>query len=398
MGEKLAINGGKPIRKNYLPYGHQWIDNKDISAVINVLKSDFITQGPKVKEFEDAVAEYCGVKYAVAFSSGTAALHGAAFAAGVKKGDEGITTPITFVASNNSILYLNGIVKFADIKKYTYNINPKEIKEKITKKTKILLPVDYTGQPCDIDEINEIAEEKDLTVIEDATHAIGAEYKGEKIGGLTDLTIFSFHPVKHITTGEGGMALTNNEEFYEKLLMFRTHGITKNPKKMTKNEGDWYYEMQILGYNYRLTDIQCALGLSQLKKLDKFIKRRREIVRKYNEAFEEVNEIITPYEKPDVKSSYHLYMIQLKLEKLRTSRKQIFDALRAENIGAHVHYIPVHLQPYYMKNFRFKKGDFSVAEKYYERCLTIPLYPKMSDDDVNDVIDGVKKVISYYSR
>jgi len=194
------------------------------------------------------------------------------------------------------------------------------------------------------------------------------------------------------------MALTNNEEFYEKLLMFRTHGITKNPKKMTKNEGDWYYEMQILGYNYRLTDIQCALGLSQLKKLDKFIKRRREIVRRYNEAFEEVNEIITPYEKPDVKSSYHLYMIQLKLEKLRTSRKQIFDALRAENIGVHVHYIPVHLQPHYMKNFRFKKGDFPVAEKYYKRCLTIPLYPKMSDDDVNDVIDGVKKVISYYSR
>jgi perosamine synthetase len=398
MNEKLAINGGKPIRKKYLSYGHQWIDNKDISAITNVLKSDFITQGSKVKEFEDAIAKYCNTKYAVAFSSGTAALHGAAYSAGIKQNDEAITTPMTFVASSNCILYLNGKIKFADIKKDTYNLDSVEIKKKITKKTKVLLPVDYAGQPCDLDEIIEIAKENNLIVIEDASHAIGAEYKGKKIGGISDLTIFSFHPVKHITTGEGGMVLTNNKEYYEKLLMFRTHGITKNPKEMIKNEGEWYYEMQILGYNYRLTDIQCALGLSQLNKLNNFIKRRREIVKKYNKAFKEINEVITPYEKPDVKSSYHLYTIQLKLEKLKKGRKQIFDALRAENIGVHVHYIPVHLQPYYMTNFDFKKGDFPITEKYYERCLTIPLYPKMSNTDINDVIEGVKKVIKYYRR
>jgi len=398
MNDKLAINGGKALRKKYLPYGHQWIDNKDISEVTKVLKSDFITQGPKIKEFEEVVAKYCNIKYAVAFSSGTAALHSAAFTAGIKQNDEAITSPMTFVASSNCVLYLNGTVKFADIKKDTYNINPNEIKKRITKKTKVLIPVDYAGQPCDLDEVNEIANENNLIVIEDASHAIGAEYKGKKIGGLTDLTIFSFHPVKHITTGEGGMVLTNNEEFYEQLLMFRTHGITKNPKKMNKNEGRWYYEMQTLGYNYRLTELQCALGLSQFKKIDKFIKRRREIVKKYNKAFKDINEIIIPYEKPDVKSSYHLYVIQLRLEKLKAGRKQIFDALRAENIGVHVHYIPVHLQPYYMKHFGFKKGEFPVAENYYERCLTLPLYPQMSDEDIDDVIHAVKKIINYYGK
>jgi perosamine synthetase len=398
MNEKLAIKGGKPIRKNYLSYGHQWIDDKDISAVINVLKSDFITQGPKVNEFEKAVAKYCNAKYAVAFSSGTTALHGATFVSGIKKGDEAITTPITFVASGNCIIYLNGKVKFADIKKDTYNINSIEISKKITKKTKVLIPVDYAGQPCDLDEINNIAKEKNLTIIEDASHAIGAEYKGKKIGGLTDLTIFSFHPVKHITTGEGGMVLTNNEEFYEKLLMFRTHGITKDPKKMIKNEGDWYYEMQILGHNYRLTDIQCALGLSQFNKLDKFIKRRKEIVKKYNKAFEEIDEVITPYEKPDVKSSYHLYTIQFKLEELKKGRKQIYNALRAENIGVHVHYIPLHLQPFYKEKFAYKEGDFVNAENYYKRVLTLPIFPKMSDNDVEDVINAVNKVIAYYKK
>jgi perosamine synthetase len=398
MNDKLAILGGKSIRKKYLAYGHQWIDNKDLSEVEKVLKSDFITQGSKIKEFEEAVAKYCKTKYAVAFSSGTAALHGAAFTAGIKQNDEVITTPMTFVASSNCVLYLNGTIKFADIQKDTHNIDPKEINKKITQKTKALLPVDYAGHPCDLDEIKEIANKRNIIVIEDASHSIGAEYKGKKIGGLTDLTVFSFHPVKHITTGEGGMVLTNNEEFYEKLLIFRTHGITKNPKQMIKNEGDWYYEMQILGYNYRLTDIQCALGLSQFKKIDKFIALRREMVKKYNDAFKDLDEIITPYEKSCVKSSYHLYTVQLRLEKLKTGRKQIFNALRAENIGIHVHYIPVHLQPYYMKNFGFKKGDFPIAEKYYECCLTIPLFPKMSNIDIDDVINSVKKVLKYYRK
>ena len=398
MPEKLATNRSKPTRKKYLPYGRQWIDNADIKAVTDVLKTNWITQGPKVAEFEKLISKYCKTKYAVAFSSGTAALHGASFAVGIAKSDEVITTPITFAADANCVLYQGGKVRFADIKKDTYNIDPNKIKKQITSKTKAIIPVDYTGQPCDLDEINNIAKKHDLVVIEDGCHALGAEYKKKKIGGLSDLTVFSFHPVKHITTGEGGMVLTNNKECYERMIQFRTHGITKDPKKLKKTEGDWYYEMQYLGYNYRLTDMQCALGISQFKKLEKFIKMRRDIVTKYNKAFSDVKEIITPFEKKDVKSAYHLYMIKLKLEKLKVGRQKIFDALRAENIGVHVHYIPVHLQPYYQKNFGFKKRDYPIAEDFYERALTLPLYPKMSAGDVNDVINAVKKVINYYRK
>ncbi len=398
MSEKLAINGGSPVRKEFLPYGHQWIDENDIRAVMKVLKAKCITQGPKVLEFEQLVSNYCNAEYAVAFSSGTAALHAASFVLGITKGDEAITTPITFASDGNCVLFTGGTIKFADIKKDTYNIDPEKIREKITSKTKALIPVDYTGQPCDIDEINEIAEENDLEVIEDATHAIGAEYKNKKVGSLTDLTVFSFHPVKTITTGEGGMVLTNNAEFYEKLQMFRTHGITKDSNKLQKNEGGWYYEMQTLGYNYRITDFQCALGISQLKKIDDFIKKRRSIASKYNEAFKSIEEIVTPFEKKDVKSTYHLYMIQLNLERLKIGRKTIFDALRAENIGVHVHYIPLHLQPYYTEKFGYKKGDFPISENFYERAITLPLFPKMSDDDVEDVINSVIKVLRYYRK
>lgn len=396
MPEKLAINGGFPVRKELLPYGHHWIDDDDIKAVTDTLKADFITQGPKIAEFEKLVSSYCNAKYAVAFSSGTAALHAATYATGIAKNDEIITTPITFAADGNCALYTGGNVKFADIKNDTYNLDPEKIKEQITPRTKAIIPVDYAGQPCDLDEINEIAEKHDLTVIEDASHSIGAEYKNKKIGGLADLTIFSFHPVKHITTGEGGMVLTNDKDYYEKLQMFRTHGITKDPKKLHKNEGEWYYEMQHLGYNYRITDFQCALGISQFKKLDKFIEKRRSIAAGYNEAFSNLKEIITPFEKADVISVYHIYMIQLDLERLKAGRKKIFDALRAENIGVHVHYIPVHLHPYYKEKFGYKEGDFPIAEGYYERAITLPLFPKMTDGDVNDVIDAVKKVVGYY--
>lgn len=394
MPEKLAINGGHPVRKDFLPYGHQWIDDDDIKAVADVLKTDWITQGPKVSEFERVVSGYCNAKYAVAFSSGTAALHAGVFAAGVTCGSEGITTPITFVSDGNCILFRGGRVKFADIKKDTYNIDPRKIRERITSKTKVVIPVDYTGQPCDIDEINEIAEKHDIIVIEDATHAIGAEYKNKRIGGLSDLTVFSFHPVKAITTGEGGMALTDNEDYYEKLKVFRTHGITKNHEKLRKNEGGWYYEMHNLGYNYRITDFQCALGISQLKKLDKFIKRRREIVKMYNDTFSDLKEIIIPYEKSDVKSAYHLYVVQL----LNMERKKVFDALRAENIGVHVHYIPVHLQPYYKEKFGYREGNFPIAEEFYSRALTLPLFPSMTNEDVGDVIKAVEKVIIYYKK
>jgi len=398
MSEKLAINGGIPTRKKFLPYGRHWIDKDDIKAVTDVLKTDWITQGPKIKEFEEKIAKYCGVKYALAVNSGTAALNCAAFAAGISRGDEAITSPITFAASGNCVLFLGGVVKFADIKRDTYNIDPEEIKKKITSKTKVLIPVDFTGQPCDLDEIMEIAEDNNLTVIEDSCHALGAEYKGKKIGGVSDMSVFSFHPVKHITTGEGGMILTNNEGFYEKLKVFRTHGITKNPTMMKKNDGNWYYEMHHLGYNYRITDIQCTLGISQFKKLEKFIRRRRAIAEKYNDAFKEIKEIITPYEKPDVKSAYHLYMIQLNLERFKADRKTIFDALRAENIGVHVHYIPLHLQPYYRKRFGYKERDFPIAEEYYKKAITLPLFPKMDDSDANDVIDAVKKAVRYYRK
>jgi len=396
MSEKLAVRGGQPVRKEFLPYGHQWIDDYDIKAVTDVLKSDWITQGPKVSEFEKLIADYCNAKYAVAFSSGTAALHAASFAVGISDGDEAITTPITFAADGNCVLFQKGNVKFADIKDGTHNIDPNKIKDKITRRTKAILPVDYAGQPCDLDEIKNIAERHHITVIEDATHAIGAEYKGKKVGGLADFTIFSFHPVKNITTGEGGMALTNNENYYEKLKMFRTHGIVKEDKKMRRNEGEWYYEMHSLGYNYRLTDFQCALGISQFKKLEKFVERRRYIANKYNEAFSEIKEIKIPYEKRNVKSTYHLYVIQLNLERFKVDRKAIFDALRAENIGVHVHYIPLHLQPYYQEKFGYKEGDFPIAEGHYERAITLPLFPKMTDDDINDVIDAVKKVVGYY--
>lgn len=383
---------------NYIPYGHQWIDDNDIKAVTSVLKNDWISQGPKVAEFEKLIASYCRVKYSVAFSSGTAALHAATFASGISYGDEVITTPITFAADGNCVLYNEGKVKFVDIKEDTYNIDSQKIRAKISSKTKAIISVDFAGQPCDIDEIKRICEKNNIVFIEDAAHSIGAEYKTKRIGGLADLTIFSFHPVKTITTGEGGMVLTNNIEYYKKLKTFRTHGITKDTKELKKNEGDWYYEMQFLGYNYRITDIQCALGISQFSKLENFVARRREIAMRYNDLFKNVSEITTPYEKPDVKSAYHLYVIKLNLDRLRVNRKKIFDALREKKIGVHVHYIPVHLHPFYQENFQYKKGDFPISEDYYNRALTLPIFPKMSEQDINFVASNVKKIIKKYRK
>ncbi len=397
MAQKLAINGGKPIRDKLLPYGHQWIDEEDIAAVIEVLHSDWITQGSKVAEFEKEFVKYVGARYAVAVNSGTAALHTACFAAQIKKGDEAITTSITFAASANCILYQGGTPIFADIDADTLNIDLVEIKKKITTKTKALIPVDFTGRPVDLEKILQIARKNKLIVIEDASHALGATYKDRKIGSISDMTIFSFHPVKHITTGEGGMITTNNKEYYEKLKLFRTHGISKEKDKLLNYDGPWYYEMQELGYNYRLTDFQCALGISQLKKIDKFISRRREIVKKYNSEFKDILEIKIPEINPaDSNPAWHIYMIQLNLDKLKEGRREIFEALRAENIGVNVHYIPVHLQPYYQKRFGYCPGDFPKAENYYSRAITLPVFPKMSDKDIDDVVSAVKKVISYY--
>lgn len=399
MTQELAINGGKPVRDKLLPYGHQWIDEEDIKAVIEVLHSDWITQGPKVAEFEKEFAKYVGARYAVAVNSGTAALHTACFAAQIEKGDEVITTPITFAASANCVLYQGGTPIFADIKEDTLNIDPEEIKKKINQKTKALIPVDFAGLPVDLEEIQEIARKYNLIIIEDASHALGATYKGSKIGSISDMTIFSFHPVKHITTGEGGMITTNNKEYYERLKLFRTHGITKDKDKLLKYDGTWYYEMQELGYNYRLTDFQCALGISQLKNIDKFLNRRREIVARYNNEFKNLKEIAIPeLNHIDSNPAWHLYVIQLNLEKLKVGRREIFEALRAENIGVNVHYIPVHLQTYYQKRFGYNLGDFPKAEKYYSRAITLPVFPKMTDKDVDEVIMAAKKVINYYKK
>jgi len=398
MFENLAINGGIPVRRVFLPYGKQWIDENDVKAISKIATEDCITQGPKINEFEKRLAEYCGAKYGVAMANGTAALHAACSVAGVTKGTEAITTPITFAADANAVIYNNGKPIFADIDPDTLNIDSDRIKESINEKTRAIIPVDFTGLPCDLDKINKIARENDLIVIEDAAHALGARYKGQKIGSISDMTVFSFHPVKHITTGEGGMVLTNNETFYEKLKTFRHHGIIKDKEKQINPEGPWYYEIQTLGHNFRITDFQCVLGISQMNKLDYFVKRRREIASQYTDKFKKMPEIIIKEEPEGYESAYHIYVIQLNLSKLKTNRKKIFEALRAENIGVHVHYVPVHYHPFYKKTYGYKKGDYPNAEEYYERALTLPVFPKMSDEDVKDVVEAVRKVICYYRK
>ncbi|WP_456277658.1 UDP-4-amino-4,6-dideoxy-N-acetyl-beta-L-altrosamine transaminase [Bacillus sp. AK128] len=390
----LAIHGGKPIRDSFLSYGQQWIEDEDIEAVVETLKSPYLTQGPKITEFEEKVAKYVGAKYAVAFTNGTAALHAACFAAGITEGDEVITSPITFVASANCARYMGAYPVFADIDPRTYNIDPKEIKRKITSKTKAIIPVDFTGQPVDIKEILEIAHKHNLVVIEDGAHSIGAVYQERKVGTQADMTMFSFHPVKHITTGEGGMIVTNSSEYAEKLRLFRSHGI-KN-QNLSKDEGPWYYEMVELGYNYRMTDLQASLGISQLDKLDQFLEKRREIATLYNEEFSNIDGVNTPHQLEETVSGWHLYMITLDLEKFSVGRREIFEAIRAENIGVHVHYIPVHLQPYYQE-LGHVRGECPVAENWYEQAITVPLFPKMSDKDIKDVVSGIKKVLHFYS-
>lgn len=383
------------LRYKFLPYGQQWVDEDDIQAVADVLKGDYLTTGPKIKEFEEKLAEYTGAKYAVAISNGTAALHAACFAAGIGDGDEVITSPITFAASANCALYLGARPVFADIDPKTYNISPEDIKRKITSRTKAIIPVHFTGQPCDMDEILKIAAEYGLKIIEDAAHAFGAKYKGKKIGNIGDMTTFSFHPVKHITTGEGGAITTNDKMLYQKLLMFRSHGITRDAALLTENEGPWYYEQQFLGYNYRMTDMQAALGVSQLGKLDRFLKRRREIADQYSKAFDKLDGLVTPYQMQEADSAWHLYIIQLELDKLKVGRKEIFNMLTERKIGVNVHYIPVYYHPYYQK-LGYTKGLCPNAEKLYESIITLPLFPRMEEEDVIYVIKSVKEIVDKY--
>lgn len=370
-----------------IPYGRQTIDEDDINAVVDVLKSDYLTTGPKIAEFEQAVVSYTGAKYAVAISNGTSALHAACFAAGIGRGDEVITTPLTFAASANCVLYCGGTPVFADVDPYTYNIDPEDIRKKITDKTKAIIAVHLAGQPCDMDEIHSIAQEHNLIVIEDGAHALGSVYKGKKVGCLSDMTTFSFHPVKPITTGEGGMIMTDNEELYKRLVLFRSHGITRDNSMMTRNEGPWFYQQLDLGYNYRITDIQCALGCSQMRKLDKFLKRRRELVERYNNAFIECDNIVTPYQLPDTQSGWHLYIVQVK----NYDRKQVFETLRDKGIGVNVHYIPVYMHPYYQEH-GYKDVHCANAEEIYSHIISLPLYPGLTDDQQDYVIDTLKQL------
>ena len=391
----------------FIPYGRQSIDEDDIAAVVAVLKGDWLTQGPTVAAFETAVAERTGARHAVAVATGTAALHAACYAAGVGPGSEIVTAPITFAASGNCALYLGGEVRFADIRADTYCLDPAKLEAAITPKTRAIVPVDFTGQPADMNEIKAIAKRHGLIVIEDAAHSLGATYRGRPVGGLADMTILSFHPVKHVATGEGGMVLTDDDTLAERLRLFRTHGITGEAAAMTQpdlaadsdrpdtlkqrhhGKAGWYYEMQQLGFNYRITDMQCALGISQLRKLDGFLERRRAIARRYTEAFDGSQWLITPHQEKDRESAWHLYMLGLRLGAMARTRREVFDDLRGRGIGVHVHYIPLHLQPFYRQRYGHARGDFPVAEAYYDSALTVPLFPAMTDAMVERVIAAV---------
>jgi UDP-4-amino-4,6-dideoxy-N-acetyl-beta-L-altrosamine transaminase len=393
-----AIAGGTPVRNTKLYYGHQYIDDADIKAVEEVLRSDYLTCGPKVTELEERLCKLTGAKHAVACSNGTAALHIAALAAGVGEGDELITTPITFAASANCALYCGAKPVFADINPNTYNISPESVKEKITGKTKAVVAVDYTGQAVELDKLLKVCHERGITLIEDGAHSIGTKYNGKPVGSIADMTTFSFHPVKTVTGGEGGAVLTNSDEFYQKLLLYRAHGITREPDLMVHEpHGSWYYEQVDLGYNYRITDIQCALILSQLDKLDIFAARRSEIVARYNDAFSNMPELFVQQEIPESDTTRHLYILRIKPELLNIDRKGFFEAMAAENICCNVHYQPVYWLPYY-ENMGYKKGICPNAEKLYNEIMSLPLYYSLTDNDVDDVIMAVRKIVDYYRK
>src|ERR1035438_3647763 len=396
--ETLALHGGAPVRERLLPYGRQSVEDADVQAVVKVLKSDWLTTGPKIGEFEERFAAWIGARHAVSFSSGTAALHGAAFAAGLGPGDEAITTPMTFCATANSILYQGATPVFADVSPDTLNLDPGAVSRKLSARAssrlKAIIAVDYAGHPAALDELGQLAKTHGALLIEDACHALGAEFRGKRVGSIADMTVFSFHPVKHLTTGEGGMVATNDARLAETLRCFRNHGICSEARERHES-GYWFYEMVLLGFNYRLTDIACALGLSQLEKLAANLKRRREIAAQYAEAFRDLPAIVIPAVRDGIVPAWHIYPVRLKLELLAKGRAEIFRALRAENIGVNVHYIPVHQHPYYRERFN-TEARYSVAEDAYERLISLPMFHSMTAQDVEDVIHALRKVVAHY--
>ena len=394
--KELALYGGSSVRKNLLPYGKQFVDQKDVQSVIEVLQSDWLTTGPTVLEFEKQFAKHVGAAEGVVVNSGTAGLHCAVYAAGIGPGDEVITSPITFMATANCIRYQGGKVVFADVEPGSLNINPESIKNCLSSKTKAIIAVDFTGHPANLDPIAEIAKKNNLVFIEDAAHALGATYKNRPIGSIADMTTFSLHPVKNITTGEGGLVVANNPVFLERLRRFRNHGITQDHYQR-KKQGTWSYDMEEIGYNYRLTELSAVLGISQLQKLPKLLQRRRQIAARYNDAFLKNSMLTLPLQQPDCQSAWHLYVIKLNLDNLEVDRGEIFKALRAENIGVNVHYIPVPWLTYYQK-LGYKKGSWPIAESMYHRLISLPVWPGMEDSDVEDVILAINKVLGAYQK
>ena len=394
---KPAIEGGNPVRGKFLPLALPCIEKSEVDEVINTLKSGWITTGLKVKKFEEKFKKYIGCKYALALSSCTAALHLSLIACGIKEHDEVITSPLTFASTANVVIHQRAKPVFVDIDEKTYNINPKKIKEAITEKTRAIIPVHYAGHPCEMNRIMEIAKKNNLTVIEDAAHAIGSKYKGKKIGTIGNTTCFSFYATKVMTTGEGGMLTTDNREIFKKAFLYSLHGMDKNAWKRYTAKGSWFYEIKEAGYKYNMTDIQASLGLVQLEKLGNLIKAREKIAKKYTKALHQIPEIITPFVSEDIKHSWYIYPIQIKTGLLKIDRNKFIRALKAENIGTSVHFIPLHLQPFY-KNLGYKKGDFPVTEKIYSQLISIPLFPMMTEQDVEDVINAIKKITEFYRK
>lgn len=386
---------------SYIPYGRQDINDADIAAVVDVLKSDFLTQGPVVPRFEEAVAQYCGVPHAIAVNSATSALHVACLAMGLGPGDLLWTSPVTFVASANCALYCGADVDFVDIDKDTYNLSPVALEAKLVRAAeagrlpKVVVAVHLCGQPCDMQAIARLAQIYGFAVIEDASHAIGGRYQGQPIGDcrFSDVTVFSFHPVKIITSAEGGMAVTKDAELARRMAMLRSHGITRDPRFMTHEpDGPWYYQQIDLGYNYRMTELQAALGLSQMQRVDAYVARRHALARRYDHLLEGLP-VTLPWQHPDGYSGLHLYVVRLKLADIAVSHLDVFRALQRQQIGVNLHYIPVHLQPYYTR-LGFQAGDFPEAERYYAEAITLPLYPTMTDAQQDSVVDALRQAVS----